>query len=62
MWQSAGLGPAASRKIQIPREPLAFLERLRQQPDSPLRLREIHVVEIHVQQVDVPRQLPIAAT
>src|SRR3954470_15418101 len=48
-------------KVQVARQSLAlFLERLCQQRHPPFGFRQVRVVEIQVQQVDVPRQLLLA--
>ena len=45
-------------EVQVLRDPRAVLaEGIGQQPDPPLRLVQIRVIEVDVEQVDVPRQL-----
>ena len=54
---TAAPAPAKSRfsVIRVP----SFAKRFREQPDAPLGLRQVVVVEVDVEQVDVPRQLDV---
>src|SRR6202040_2712761 len=59
-WRDGGGRSWSGLEIQVPRDSGAVLaERVSQQPNSTSGLGQVVVVEIDVEQVDVPRQLDV---